>query len=196
MKSLTGVLVWVLCWLSALASPGLAWDMLDEQPPIGATARPVRGPDATGPSSPERIHAAVEGGLEFRLHDGHRRMARSPLTRPEGTAVSAAFHPVGKYPIRGDNDHTVILGNTGAGALGHPLEGHAAAQALTPIDFTAVSVGLHHTCGVQVARNLVCWGDDRFGQAASPDGTFATVSAGAWHTCGVRTDGSPRLLGQ
>ncbi len=37
---------------------------------------------------------------------------------------------------------------------------------------------------------LACWGDDTYGQATPPTGTFTHVSAGYGHTCGVRTDGT------
>ena len=37
---------------------------------------------------------------------------------------------------------------------------------------------------------VVCWGEDRYGQATAPDGSFVSVSAGGYHTCGSRSDGS------
>ena len=37
---------------------------------------------------------------------------------------------------------------------------------------------------------LACWGDNGWGQATPPGGTFSQVSGGNAHTCGVRTDGT------
>jgi len=36
---------------------------------------------------------------------------------------------------------------------------------------------------------VVCWGDDRYGQTDSPEGSFTELGAGQWHTCGLRSDG-------
>ena len=53
-----------------------------------------------------------------------------------------------------------------------------------------VSAGWYHTCGVRTDGALACWGDNDYGQATPPTGTFSRVSAGYQHTCGVRTDGA------
>ena len=56
-----------------------------------------------------------------------------------------------------------------------------------------MSAGDGHTCGVRTDGTLACWGDNCFGQATPPAGTFTAVSAGANHTCGAegRTAPSP-----
>ena len=58
-----------------------------------------------------------------------------------------------------------------------------------PGEFTSVSAGRSHTCGVKTDGQVVCWGDARFGPATPPHGSFVSVSAGLHHTCGVKTDG-------
>ena len=64
------------------------------------------------------------------------------------------------------------------------------------VEFTSVSAGLLHTCGVGTDGSVECWGDDEHGQATPPDGKFASVSAGgSFHTCGVRGDGSVECWG-
>jgi alpha-tubulin suppressor-like RCC1 family protein len=57
-------------------------------------------------------------------------------------------------------------------------------------DFTSVSAGYRHTCGVRTDGAVICWGDNTYGQSAAPAGNFTSVSAGYRHTCGVRTDGT------
>lgn len=72
-------------------------------------------------------------------------------------------------------------------------------------EFTQIAAGGYHTCGLQPAGHVVCWGSNRvplgcddFGcyyansnQATPPAGVlFAQVSAGVYHTCGIKLDGS------
>ena len=54
---------------------------------------------------------------------------------------------------------------------------------------------ISHTCGVRDDGSIVCWGDDAYGQASPPKGTFISVSAGGNHTCGVRANGSVACWG-
>ena len=56
-------------------------------------------------------------------------------------------------------------------------------------EFTSVSAGYVHTCGVRDDGSVACWGDDYYGQARPPAGEFSSVSAGDTYTCGVRDDG-------
>ncbi len=65
-----------------------------------------------------------------------------------------------------------------------------------PTEFTSVSAGEHHTCGVRIDGVVECWGGNLDGQATPPDGEFASVSAGYYHTCGVRIDGSVECWGR
>ena len=69
------------------------------------------------------------------------------------------------------------------------------------LDFSSVSCGTEHTCGVvKNTDHVQCWGMDAFGQISgyihgyihtSPQGTppgdteFSSVSCGMYHTCGV-----------
>jgi hypothetical protein len=43
---------------------------------------------------------------------------------------------------------------------------------------------------VRTDGSVACWGDDSYGKATPPAGTFTQVSAAYHHTCGVRTDGT------
>jgi hypothetical protein len=51
------------------------------------------------------------------------------------------------------------------------------------------------TCGVRNDGSLTCWGDNSYGQATPPTGSFTQVSAGTFHTCGIRSDGSVSCWG-
>ena len=59
----------------------------------------------------------------------------------------------------------------------------------------AISAGQMHTCGLKADGGLVCWGDDSYGQSASPAGRFLSVSTNNAHTCGVKADGSVSCWG-
>ena len=62
-------------------------------------------------------------------------------------------------------------------------------------EFSSVSAGQNHTCGVMTDGAVACWGSDSDGETTPPGGEFISVSAGDDHTCGVRTDGSVACWG-
>ena len=64
------------------------------------------------------------------------------------------------------------------------------------LEFSSVSVGLHHACGIRLDGSVNCWGSDSSGKATPPAGTFDSISAGETYTCGVRTDGLLRCWGE
>ena len=46
-----------------------------------------------------------------------------------------------------------------------------------------------HTCGLKTDATITCWGNNYYGQADAPAGTFSAVTAGGGvHTCGLKTD--------
>jgi len=79
-------------------------------------------------------------------------------------------------------------------------------------DWTSVSVGGSHTCGIKASGNVYCWGDNEFGQTGVVSGDtvcgggnnvfacvltphlvaqglhFLSVSAGQGHSCGITVD--------
>lgn len=72
-----------------------------------------------------------------------------------------------------------------------------------PLLAAAVAAGGRHTCAIDTANQLYCWGDNRAGQLGGEVGvafvdspslvfasmTFDAVAAGAQHTCGLSQDG-------
>ena len=77
-----------------------------------------------------------------------------------------------------------------------------------------ISVGRWHACGIShygrfgkrpenttgywlpPDSNVVCWGDDRWGQSTPPKGSFTTVSAGFFSSCGLKSDGAVACWGR
>ena len=53
-----------------------------------------------------------------------------------------------------------------------------------------LSAGANHSCSLWPGGEVVCWGDDEYGQSSPPEGErFVTISAGRGHTCGLRGNG-------
>ena len=94
-----------------------------------------------------------------------------------------------------------LLGLTVAAVLAVAPTARAAASADVP-SFTAIAAGSGHTCGLTVAGDVLCWGDNSSGQLG--DGTQTTrlspvpvlglhvvsaIAAGGAHTCALAGDG-------
>ena len=73
----------------------------------------------------------------------------------------------------------------------------------TPLEFSSVSAGGAHTCGITTKGTAFCWGSNSSGQLGSGDLEpslipapvagdlrFSAITAGAEHTCGLVTDGA------
>ncbi|MDE2753760.1 MAG: S-layer homology domain-containing protein, partial [Gemmatimonadota bacterium] len=68
--------------------------------------------------------------------------------------------------------------------------------ALIAGQFTNVSAGSVHTCGVRTDNHIECWGDNQYGQSSPPWGQFLTVSSGFLHSCAVATDNTVHCWGR
>ena len=87
----------------------------------------------------------------------------------------------------------------------------AAVPALVPLTgIQAVAAGGSHTCALTTGGDVLCWGDNTFGQlgdsnapgesalpvmVAGLDGTITAVAAGSAHTCALTTSGAVKCWG-
>ena len=96
-----------------------------------------------------------------------RLLWQAPATGTYYVQVADFFAGTGTYTLTVGDSSTLIP----------PDEG----------DFTAVTVGWDHSCGIRRDRTVTCWGNNATGQAVPPDGEFVTLAAGRSHTCGIDT---------
>ena len=65
-------------------------------------------------------------------------------------------------------------------------------------EFTELSAGYDHICGLRTDGTIACWGFDYEGNLDAPEGRFTAVAVsvkdGA-HSCGIRTDRSVACWG-
>ncbi len=59
----------------------------------------------------------------------------------------------------------------------------------TPAGANYVSPGSNHACAIKGNKSLQCWGNNSFGQATPPSGSFFDVAAGTGFTCAIEDDG-------
>ena len=57
-----------------------------------------------------------------------------------------------------------------------------------PLTFTIVTSGHSFSCGIVSGGSVVCWGDNREGQATPPPGSFLSISGNTSRICGVKAD--------
>ena len=55
-------------------------------------------------------------------------------------------------------------------------------------DFTALSSGSAHACGMREDRSITCWGGNWVAQADAPEGSYTAVAAGHEHSCAIAAD--------
>ena len=61
-------------------------------------------------------------------------------------------------------------------------------NSVTIESFIAVTAGDAHSCGLRTDATITCWGNNYYGQADAPSGTYSAVTAGKDYSCGLRTD--------
>jgi alpha-tubulin suppressor-like RCC1 family protein len=134
-----------------------------------------------GGTSPRLYPSAVPGDLRWRLVSGGQ------------------FHACGLTLAQvawcWGNNQDGRLG-TGGGAGSFSPEPVAVGADIT---FQSIQAGRLHTCGVDLAQHLWCWGEDQEGQVGhaggAPDSVvigaaWKSVAVGGQHTCAVTTAGA------
>ncbi len=85
--------------------------------------------------------------------------------------------------------------------LNEPLSFAAADCGSTPVllrtwmHLTRVAAGNDHSCGIDAAGGLRCWGYNSWGQLAAPAGTFTEIDAGSLFTCALEAAGGIQCWG-
>jgi len=135
--------------------------------------------------------------------------------------------PYGWAYVTGGFNHTCAIRNeegkkklycwgaNGDGQLGNGVTGKGQAEPVEVSgafdDWTAVSGGYYHTCGIRDeggSRKLYCWGNGATGQRgdggsgkkltpvplAGNNDSWRALAAGSNHTCAIRDEGSERAL--
>ena len=115
---------------------------------------------------------------------------RAPLDWPR-MAVNGDI--VLRFADDGSIQRYVVPGTDEAAAVVKPKQSEGDTEVVQR--FTAVSVGVDHSCGLYTDGTVDCWGLNVERQAEAPRGQFRTVVAGVSGSCGLRTDGSIECWG-
>ena len=62
------------------------------------------------------------------------------------------------------------------------------AEPLPQLRKGAIAAGKNHTCALRADSTITCWGDSRYGQTRTPEGTFTSVEAAGNNSFGIRVD--------
>ena len=113
----------------------------------------------------------IDGGITCWGDNDHQQLAA-----PDGqfTAVDAGW------------DHACAVTRDGAQCWGWDANGRATPPGGTL--FRDVGAGAEHSCGLTLASDLVCWGNNIDGRATSREGPFDVLAVGLNHTCVLRTN--------
>ena len=113
--------------------------------------------------------------------------------------------------IPGINSTCILTAAGGVRCFGRDFYGEADPPEDVRLD--TISMGYGHACGLShyglygkrpkdddgwhpPNTNVVCWGDDRWGQSSPPEGEFVSVAAGGAASCGVKKDKSVYCWGK
>ena len=104
----------------------------------------------------------------------------SPMGRrqPAGRGVQRFGNGRRFFHVEVRSDQTVSCWGANWAGQAEPPDG----------EFSTVSAGWAHTCGIRTDQTVTCWGNNDDGQADQPDGHFVAISAGNVHSCGIRTN--------
>jgi alpha-tubulin suppressor-like RCC1 family protein len=130
-----------------------------------------------------------------------------------GTSIDWSTIILGGYHSCGIKDDGSALcwgyngyGQLGLGDSGDGTERDTPTQVGTGADWSALTLGTYHSCGIKNDGSALCWGYNEYGQLGlsdSGDGTerdtptqvgtdanWSAIALGAVHSCGPKSDGS------
>jgi serine/threonine-protein kinase len=183
--------------LAALGVAGLFAAYLSHQPPVKASA-----PAAAASSSASASTSAAPPSAS----------SSAPPAASSAAAPAAASSPCARAPLRGvialaagpASHHTcarreggavVCWGDNAAGQLGvGDRAPHPGARAVDRLgrEAIAIAVGADHTCALDDAHDVRCWGHGRLVHPTEVIGLHdvAQVAAGGRHDCALRSGGA------
>jgi alpha-tubulin suppressor-like RCC1 family protein len=146
--------------------------------------RGTEGQIGNGGMFNEDVPAAVTGGILF-------------TSIAAGGSHTCGVSTSGSMYCWGSNES----GQLGSGGQGSGVSNPV--QVIGPDDFTAVTAGENHSCGIAGGGQVYCWGGSEYGElgdgvtgehsSGSPlrviGFSASAISAGANHTCAIATDG-------
>ncbi len=209
-----------------------------DPPDVDVTGPPATGLEAittgghdtapAGQTAPEGHTCALRTGKVFcwgsdysgQLGDGGSTAFRRTMAAVQGldgaTKVTAgglhtcAIRGTGEVVCWGDN----VVGQVGNEGVPIGLHGHTPVPVGVPglVDATDVSAGTGHTCAIRTGGQVVCWGDNEYGQLGPEEhgpGKFSAtwqpvagvtdaiqISSGYSLTCAIRTGGQVVCWGE
>jgi alpha-tubulin suppressor-like RCC1 family protein len=165
-------------------------------PPNGATEVVLSVAVTVVFSEPVDGNSLGQGGLELR-RDG------VPV---EGTVdwsedrLRAWFSPA--EPLEAETTYHLVVTTNVLDLQGDPLEEEVQSAFTTASGILSVNAGGYHTCVLLAGGEVICWGDNSYGQCGRPAGEeilppllvptslrFTSITAGGVHTCGITVHG-------
>ena len=115
--------------------------------------------------------------------------------------ASGVLAPAGTY-LKVDlaEEQACAIGTDGRITCFGSFEGAPSDPGMMPVEGTFVDVAAIHDdfggCGVRSDGSIACWGDDTWGQASPPAGTFTDIAAGRMTVCAIHTGGEIECWGR
>ncbi len=132
---------------------------------------------------------------------------------PEATPTVTPVRDKVEAVSAGQYTTCILTGGGNVRCTGRSAGGEGEPPANVRVD--TISVGRAHACGLSrygeygkrpedipadvhwrpADTNVVCWGDNHYGQSNPSEGAFKVVAAGSASSCGIKTDGSIKCWG-
>ena len=128
--------------------------------------------------------------------DGQRIIFESQHLYDEPiTDIYAQVESSGILSMRIDGSEVIRIADGAYSPVWSPSTWRGSPANQQTLHLKQITVGDHHSCGLETDGRVVCWGNNDFGQASPPNLLFAVLEAGNFHSCGVDTGGAVRCWG-